>query len=75
MVMVPKPGLMVKNLLVNGRKENTFMGHTISITETNTLVFSKMVWPRDMEFVLILMEEYIQGNLSVEKNDLKELVS
>ena len=32
-----------KNLLENGRKENTFMGHTISITETNILVFSKMV--------------------------------
>ena len=36
-------GLMQENLLGNGRKENTFMGHTISLMVTNILVISRMV--------------------------------
>ena len=74
MVMVPKPGLMEENLLENGRKENSFMGHTISLMVTNILVISRMVSPKVMALAFTLMEENILGNLSVEKNVLEELV-
>ena len=50
------------------------MGHTISLMVTNILVISRMVSPKVMALAFTLMEENILGNLSIEKDVLKELV-
>ena len=63
-----------KYLLVNGRMVNTTLVHTILVTVTNIMDFSKTVWPRDMGLALILTEGNILVYSSVEKNVLKEPV-